>query len=209
MFRGYQHETETTYEPHKLCDYIEENPVYIVSHDDVYNLAHFMNDAMSVWSMLVLSKNLQGKRSILLNIDGLNHIGASGGVPYRMMDTKDDDTLHQPFIDMYRTWFKEIRNIGYYKQKKVCFSELYIIPAPVVSWVWNGWRQPLDCSFIAPSSIYQSFNFYLRDQWEETLTRNKKYEILPKLRNTPSEIHILFAIRGEPNPEKSEGIFII
>ena len=178
------------------CDIIETKPVFIVSHDDIYNLAHFMNDAMTLWSMLMLSGR-DGSESILLNIDGLNYQGPSGGTPHRLMDIKNPDTLFMPFIDLYKSWYSEIKNLRSYGDRKVCFKEMHVMPNPVVPWVWNGWRLQSECSMILPSSLYQSFNFFIRDKWETRLqTANEKDgELTSDSKSLADTIHLVISVR--------------
>ena len=187
---------EVSSDIHSYCDIIETKPVFIVSHDDIYNLAHFMNDAMTLWSMLMLS-GLDGSETILLNIDGLNYQGPSGGIPHRVMDVDQPDTLNMPFMDIYKTWFSEIKNLKSYKNKKVCFKEIHVMPNPVVPWIWNGWRYQSGCSLILPSSLYQSFNFFIRDKWElNSHSVNEKYEMINHINGDPSgRIHLVISVR--------------
>ena len=177
------------------CDIIETKPVFLVSHDDIYNLAHFMNDAMSLWSMLMLSgKN--GSESILLNIDGLNYLGPSGGTPHRMMNVKDPDTLNMPFVDLYKTWYSEIKNLDSYGNKKICFKELYVIPNPVAPWVWDGWRHQSECSLLLPSSLYQSYNFFIRDKWEtNSRAISGKSQTSAIYKSLSDTLHLVISIR--------------
>ena len=37
------------------CDEWEERPAFVLSNDDPFNLSHYMNDVMMMWSMLVLA----------------------------------------------------------------------------------------------------------------------------------------------------------
>lgn len=37
------------------CDYVETRPAFFMSHDDIYNFGHHMNDVMMVWTMIALS----------------------------------------------------------------------------------------------------------------------------------------------------------
>jgi hypothetical protein len=37
------------------CDVIESRPVFLLSNDDIYNLGHFSNDLMGIWSMIMMS----------------------------------------------------------------------------------------------------------------------------------------------------------
>lgn len=70
-----------------MCDVVENRPVFIISHDDIYNLAHFINDVMNIWLMRLLAPG-NPRAVILLNIDGLNFMGPSGGLPHRIMNTR-------------------------------------------------------------------------------------------------------------------------
>ena len=180
--------------------------MFIVSHDDVYNAAHFMNDVMSVWTMLVLSQR-SPKEAVLLNIDGLNYIGASGGEPHRLMNPSSPDTLEMPFIEIYRSIFSEVKSLGHYQGGKVCFREAYVIPPPSLTWVWNGWRHPSACSFKMPSSLYQSFNLFLRRSIEQSRAGGELSSTQPpSVPSPPGSIHVVLAVRGAPKDNLSEGV---
>jgi hypothetical protein len=99
MFDGFENDDSTAFSA-DLCDVVENRPTFIVSHDDIYNLAHFMNDAGNVWTMLLLSGQI-GDTSVLLNIDGLNYQGASGGTPHRVMNTADEGKSDSFFLGFF------------------------------------------------------------------------------------------------------------
>jgi len=42
----------TNAEKELRCDIWESQPTFLISHDDVYNLAHYMNDLANVWIMI-------------------------------------------------------------------------------------------------------------------------------------------------------------
>ena len=202
MFNGFTNKKNAKYSESE-CDFTETRPVFIVSHDDVYNAAHFMNDVMLVWAMLFLSKT-SSSDAVLLNIDGLNYQGASGGAPHRLMDINHPDTLDIPFIDLYRTMFAEIKSLSHYKDSKVCLREAYVMPPPTLAWIWNGWRLNSNCALKMPSAIYQSFNFYLRRSIEESVAGGEL--ILPAApKEAKDKVHVVLAVRSPPKDGLSEG----
>ena len=147
------------------CDIYETKPTFIVSNDDIFNLGHYMNDVMSIWSMLVMS-NRNSKNSLLINIDGVRKFGPAtgpGNDPHRIMVSNQPD-IHGPFINYYKSWFHDILKGIDYKINKVCFKELYFQPFGV-PWFWNDWGVINNCAKLASSPLYQSFNTFLRKRW--------------------------------------------
>ena len=51
------------------CDIIETTPTFLTSNDDIFNLAHYINDVMDVWTMIMISGK-DPKQSNLLNFGG-------------------------------------------------------------------------------------------------------------------------------------------
>lgn len=148
-----------------ICDIYETRPTFVVSNDDIFNLGHYMNDVMSIWSMLVLS-NRNSKNSLLINIDGIRKHGPAtgpGNDPHRIMVSNKPD-IHGPFINYYQSWFDEILKGIDYKNNKVCFAELYFQPFGV-PWFWNDWGVINNCANLTSSPLYQSFNIFLRKRW--------------------------------------------
>lgn len=145
------------------CDIVENRPTFITSNDDIFNLGHYINDVVSVWSMVVLA-NQDSKKSLLINIDGVRKGGPAGGNPHRLMRANNPDLLG-PYIGYYNSWFNEVKKGVDYKGRKVCFEDLYIQPFPGVAWFWNDWGLENGCSMTASSPLYQSFNHHFKHRW--------------------------------------------
>lgn len=78
--------------PKMKCDFWEHRPTFFISHDDIFNIGHHVNDVVAVWEMGVLSgRNLAS--SLLINMDGIRAGGPAGGPPHRLMVTSDPDTF--------------------------------------------------------------------------------------------------------------------
>ncbi len=170
------------------CDVVETRPAFILSNDDIYNLGHYFNDVMGVWSMFVLA-NRRSQDALLINIDGIRNGGPAGGPPHRLMEVSAPDT-HGPFNGYYTSWFDEVKKGVDYGQQKVCFKELYFPSVPGMPWFWNDWGQINDCSTQAASPLYQSFNKHLRASW-----RNKYGA--DSLVNPPTDkVHIVIEVRA-------------
>lgn len=78
------------------CKQEERRPTLILSNDDIYNLGHYMNDVVTMWSMAVMA-NLDTKDLLLINFDGVRRGGPAGGVAHRLMEDADPDK-HGPYI---------------------------------------------------------------------------------------------------------------
>jgi len=65
----------------------------------------------------------------------------------------------------YSSWFHNVTKGISYNEKSVCFRELYFPPLPGVPWFWNDWGIVNQCSQLAASPLYQSFNLFLRKRW--------------------------------------------
>lgn len=122
---GFQHiQVDNNYDNIDMrCDIIEDKPTYILSNDDIFNLGHYINDVMMIWSMVVLS-NHSPKDSILINMDGIRKGGPAGGPHHRIMDHDNPDN-HGPYAGYYQSWFKELKRGVDYGNKRVCFKEAY------------------------------------------------------------------------------------
>eukprot|EP01040_Poterioochromonas_malhamensis_P008006 gene8006-8654_t len=143
------------------CSKKETRPTFILSNDDIFNLGHYMNDVMGIWSMSVLANRAMNE-SLLINFDGYRYGGPAGGGAHRLMlNGKPDE--HGPYsVEYYHKWFNNQVDQAKNYKGKVCFQELYIFPLPGVPWFWNEWGRDDECSMQAASPLYQSFNVYLR-----------------------------------------------
>lgn len=178
---------------HGECEVYESRPAFVLSNDDIYNLGHYINDVQGIWAMTVLA-NRGSKESIMINIDGLRAGGPAGGGAHRLMVPSSPDT-HGPYsASYYSTWFNQVYKAIDFQSKKVCFRELYIFPLPGVAWFWNDWGRVNECSMIAASPLYQSFNVFLRQQLIDTFGT-------PLVGPPADEIHIVIEVR-KINPAK-------
>jgi len=168
------------------CDIVETRPTFVLSNDDIFNLAHYFNDLMGVWGMLALS-GIDPHTAVLLNIDGFRKSGPAGGIQNRLMVSGSADE-HGPFVAHYQAWFAEVHKARDFGTERVCYKELYLPPQLEVLWIWNDWRKVNECSLKGASQLYQSFNTFLREQW------TAKYGALP---NPPTDkVHIVVQVRS-------------
>lgn len=129
--------------------------------------------------MTVLA-NIAPADSLLINVDGYREGGPAGGGAHRMMVPNAPDS-HGPYSSMYyHRWFDGVtkaqdyasgavlRGQGRSSSQRVCFDNLYIFPLPGVPWFWNDWGRINECSLVAASPLYQSFNVYLRQRILDT-----------------------------------------
>ena len=147
------------------CDVMESRPTFFISHDDIFNLGHHINDVVAVWSMAVLAGRSTAD-NLLVNMDGLREGGPAGGPKHRMMVATDPDAWG-PYIGFYKSWFGDMKRAAEYRQMRVCYSEVYFQPYPGIGWFWNNWGHVDECSKQGPSPLYQSFSLFMRQRWEE------------------------------------------
>jgi hypothetical protein len=140
----------------KSCTSWEKRPTFFMSHDDIFNFGHNMNDVMIVWTMLRLSGRV-GSESLYVHMDGIRTGGPAGGPSHKLSVAGQPDFMG-PFFDYYRAWFNETIRAVDYKASKICFSEVYFQPFPGVPFIWQDWTSDSKCSFVGPSPIYQSFS---------------------------------------------------
>lgn len=176
------------------CDLKEEDSVFLLSNDDIFNLGHYINDVMMIWAQLAadyLNPDKIERNAMMLNMDGFRSGGPAGGPAHRLMLNNAPDS-HGPYSpSYYHTWFdNRVKKAVDYGRRRVCFSRLITIPLPGVPWFWNDWGRINDCSMIASSPLYQSFNYYLR---KSLATRKESPVVLP----TPPQdvLHIVIEVR--------------
>eukprot|EP01040_Poterioochromonas_malhamensis_P014623 gene14623-16212_t len=182
------------------CSKKETRPTFILSNDDIFNLGHYMNDVMGIWSMSVLANRAMNE-SLLINFDGYRYGGPAGGGAHRLMlNGKPDE--HGPYsVEYYHKWFNNQVDQAKNYKGKVCFQELYIFPLPGVPWFWNEWGRDDECSMQAASPLYQSFNVYLRQvilDYHDQLKQLNEKEKAGKRLIFPSEMdyyHIIIERR--------------
>lgn len=168
LSRRSSHEDSSAQPP--SCDVNEKRPTVLISHDDIFNIGHHLNDVAQVWlAGLLGGVRLAGAQ--LLNVDGFREDGPSGGPHHRLMVPSDVDAFG-PYAAYYETWFPaassgSLKRAKDYGSRRVCFSELYLPPHPYLPWFWNTWYTPVQCAQHAPSPLYQSFNLFLRQQWAQ------------------------------------------
>jgi PIN domain nuclease of toxin-antitoxin system len=148
----------------KECRKMEKRPTFILANDDIFNLGHYMNDVMGIWSMLVLSNQYHPENdSLLINIDAYRQGGPAGAARLMVPSSPDE---HGPYsAQYYGKWFHGEKNVlkaDSFQKKKVCFEQLYLMPVPGLPWFWNEWGRDDECSMEAASPLYQSFNVFLR-----------------------------------------------
>ena len=84
IFGKFHYEEDRTRSHDYLGKYevTERRPTFIISHNDIFNLGHHMNNIMNVWQMSVLAGN-NTKDSLLINFDGFRENGPAGGDAHR------------------------------------------------------------------------------------------------------------------------------
>ena len=191
----HEHVGRTEADKDMRCDVTEKRPVFVISNDDIFNLGHYMNDVMTVWNMIALSKR-DSKTAVLINFDGIRAGGPAGGGAHRLMLANSPDE-HGPFGGYYESWFEEVRKATDYGKKRVCFAELYFQPFPGVPWFWNDWSAINDCSVKSASPLFQSFNLFFRKRWAAAHSSSSK----PSALALPSPddgdtVHVVVEMRG-------------
>jgi PIN domain nuclease of toxin-antitoxin system len=217
----------------KECQKEESRSAFILSNDDIYNLGHYMNEVIGIWAMMVLanhdergpgngkqsssslSEKGREKNSILINIDGYRYGGPAGGPPHRLMEVSRPDE-HGPYSEQYYSkWFgeKEVFKGRDFEKQSICYRNLYIFPLPGIPWFWNEWSRDDECSFVAASPLYQSFNVYLRQKLlddyyekEKQSKNNGNNAMATKKLVFPSELpyyHIVIEVRSIKNNNRN------
>ena len=121
---GYFHSTKESFQHvQSKCDVWERRPTFVLSNDDSFNLSHYINDVIMMWSMLLLSGR-NGLESLMINFDGIRKGGPAGGVAHKIVKRGQPDA-HGPFGLYVDSWFQEVNTAVSYGQKHVCFSEIY------------------------------------------------------------------------------------
>lgn len=162
---GYFHSTKESFQyVQSKCDVWERRPTFVLSNDDSFNLSHYINDVIMMWSMLLLSGR-NGLESLMINFDGIRKGGPAGGVAHKIVKRGQPDA-HGPFGLYVDSWFQEVNTAVSYGQKHVCFSEIYFQYFPGFPWFWNDWSRENECSHLGPSPLYQSFSLFLRNNWK-------------------------------------------
>jgi hypothetical protein len=194
---GYRHVKTTSLDPSDIgeCTTWETRPTFFLSNDDPFNLSHYMNDVMMMWSMLVLAGAVS-RDALLVNMDGIRVGGPAGGAPHRIIKPSSPDH-HGAFSEYYESWFQEVKKGVDYGTERVCFKELYFQYFPGYSWFWNDWTLDNSCSFRGPSPLYQSFSLHLRSNWIS------KYGISSLPAPPTDMVHIVIELR-EVNSHKPE-----
>ena len=105
------------------CDTYESRPTFVLSNDDSFNLSHYINDVIMMWSMLVLAGR-QSFESLMINFDGIRKGGPGGGPAHKIVKVGQPDA-HGPFGLYVDSWFQDVTKAVDYKDRQVCFAELY------------------------------------------------------------------------------------
>ena len=177
------------------ADIDEATPVFVNSNDDIGNLMHNMNDVITIWSMLWLSQR-DPRESVLLNFDGLRK-GGPGGKGHRLMYPEKPDALG-PFRGYFISWFNTIQKAKDYGDQKVKFREIYFQPTPGFPWVWMDYTIDSSCTFLGPSSMFQSFYLHTRRYWREKFGESST--LIPPTTST----NVLLILR-KTDPKKGAG----
>ena len=183
----------------RVADWNETDAVFVNSNDDYANLAHYMDDVMTMWTMLVVSRR-PAQSSVLLNFDALRKWGPAG--PGRVMDRKNPDA-HGRFSTYFHSWFKHIKKAVDYGQKKVLFSEIYFRPFPGIGWLWRDLSVASRCSYMGPSSLFQSFSLYIRRAWLQKFGKESVSQ--PSV----DTLTIVFLLRGAKKSKKGSAERVI
>ena len=224
---GYKHIETASLNPKDIkdCTVWETRPTFVLSNDDVFNLSHYMNDVIMIWSMLILAGVsgyhllthshtfshtlmlyfyviitilLLGQDSLLINMDGIR-VGGPAGKPARGLVSAGNPDEHGPFSSYFVSWFNEMKKGVDYQQQRVCFKEIYFQYFPGYPWFWGDWSMDNSCSFRGPSPLYQSFSLHLRTNWIKKFGESS-------LPSPPTDVvHIVIELR-EINQHKRESI---
>lgn len=84
------------------CDEWEERPAFVLSNDDPFNLSHYMNDVMMIWSMLVLAGRT-GMSSIIIILFDISQVGSLSSLLWTVFEVAV--LLVEMHIDL---WFQAI-----------------------------------------------------------------------------------------------------
>jgi hypothetical protein len=213
----------------KECQTEESRSAFILSNDDIYNLGHYMNEVIGIWAMMVLANHDErkavsniggaeqetGKNSILINIDGYRYGGPAGGPPHRLMEVSRPDEHGLYSEQYYSKWFgeKEVLKGRDFEKQSICYRNLYLFPLPGIPWFWNEWSRDDECSFVASSPLYQSFNVYLRQKLLDDYYEKEKQSkstgndtMVVKKLVFPSELpyyHIIIEVRAIKNNNRN------
>jgi hypothetical protein len=95
------------------CEVWEQRSTYIMSHDDIFNLGHHIEDVANVWVMLMLTQadvdsasDRMLPEALFVNVDGIRASGPAGGPRHRLMVKGDPDVLSN--FSYYETWFRHV-----------------------------------------------------------------------------------------------------
>jgi len=193
LYPGLRHDTGTTYQQAvQTCELVERRPAFVLSNDDIFNLGHYINDVIAIWSMAVLAHR-PFRSGVLVNVDGVREGGPAGGPSHRLMVPSAPDSPGPYSAWYYEKWFANVTRGLHYGARRVCFEEVYFFPLPGVPWFWNEWARRDECSLRAASPLYQSFNLLLRQQLLD------HHIALPS--PSSEEVHIVIEVRTI-NPAK-------
>jgi hypothetical protein len=167
------------------CDVIHNGTVLLYSHDDIRNLGHTLNDIFNVWVQLWLATlGSHGDEIDMLNVDSFK------------LGHNFDDEPNAFFLGYQRT-FRSIAKGNDFKGKTVCIKKLLIQPTPPKFFIWESWFVDMPCSFLGPSSLYQRWNYNIRNNLgllpPSISMRSKKHSILGSL----GELTVLIIVRNE------------
>lgn len=158
-----------------ICDYVFNETVLAYSHSNIKSMGHFVSDYLNVWSTLWLSDNTQNTRDIsFLNIDAMRT-----GRCY-------DDQPNQYFKHYDQAFRRVLKGADFGASSTVCFKRLIMQPRPQIPFVRDGWKQDSRCSLVGPSSLFQRWNFQIRQMYgllnEQKMPTLTKMQILLVIR---------------------------
>ena len=177
------------------CDFVFDEPVLVVSHDQSKNLGHTMNDYMNTWAQLWLAGvGASVSQVTLLSLDAVRE-----GHNYQ-------DELFQFGMHYAKSFARVLRASDFLaampgggEAPKVCFKRLVFLPRPYLLFTWDGWWQDLACPLLGPSAVFQRWNVQVR----------QSYGLLQPavLEQTNKALHVLLVVREVGPDERDDAHF--
>jgi len=141
----------------KRCDAELNETLILLSHDEIgiaeANFGHHLNDVMNLWVSLWLSGTARSAKSTvsMLNVDALRTLAFL------------QDSNHSFFATYNQNIKSVIRGVDL-GRGSVCAKRLFVPAKTPLLFVWEGYTSfESPCSFLGPSSLFQRWNFHVRD----------------------------------------------
>ena len=155
-----------------ICDYVFNETVLVYSHNNINSFTKMFSDYLNLWTVLWLSGASRYTHDVtLLNIDSL-----------RYDSQYHDDEFNSYFAHYFNSFRRILKAKNFGKTSNVCFKTLIMQPNPDISYVKDGWRNDLFCSFKGPNSLYQRWNLNMRQDFgiltKESIVTNEFFTIL-------------------------------